>query len=569
MADVEPGSAGIPIERSTSVQPTARSVGLAALAIMALDMPPPLIGPVSAGEAWTPAILTDPALADTYLPDFSYAGYHWGEEPPPHPPATLDVTDFGAVADDREDDTAAILEALAVANAALGPVVLQFPVGRFIVRDILYIKRSDFILRGAGSAPGGTVLEIPVALKDLRRPEALDELQEYLIRGDMREKETGYVFSVYSWMGGFIWPRVPGKRIYPYLADFDTPSEVLALASDGKRGEHTFTVDSTSRLEVGDRLRIEWYNTEGKRGSLLEHLYMSKAVEIGSRHWENPERALIFQDVTITALDGTTVTTKEPLLHDLRTDWDTALTETDLLAEVGIEGLRIEFPETLYDRHHLEAGYNAIYLTSVTHSWVRDVRIVNADSGILSDDASQVTIEDVRVSGRPMHYGVHLGRVSGMLAKHLEIGASAKHPLSFNTYAKASVFTDVDMLLNARLDQHRGSNHQNLFDDIRIVAASDKSQIFKHGGASYWRPTHGAFNTLWNIQVEFAPEVPDGETIDLKGEDEGPHARIVGFSANRPIPFEYGPDAYIEGVNRPGISVPSLHEYQLRERLKR
>ena len=79
MADVEPGSAGVPIERSTSVQPTARSVGLAALAIMALDMPPPLIGPVSAGEAWTPAILTDPALADTYLPDFSYAGYHWGE----------------------------------------------------------------------------------------------------------------------------------------------------------------------------------------------------------------------------------------------------------------------------------------------------------------------------------------------------------------------------------------------------------------------------------------------------------------------------------------------------------
>jgi Pectate lyase superfamily protein len=551
------------------VQPTARSIGLATLAIMTLDTPPPLIGPASAGEAWTPAILTDPALADTYLPDFSYAGYHWGEEPPPHPPATLDVTDFGARADDREDDTAAILKAVAVANAAAGPAVLQFPAGRFIVRDILYLERSDFILRGAGSAPGGTVLEIPIALKDLRRPAALDELQEYLIRGDMREKKTGYLFSGYSWMGGFIWPRVPGKRIYPYLADFDTPSEVLALASNGKRGEHTFTVDSTSRLEVGDRLRIEWYNTEGKHGSLLEHLYMSKAVKIGSRHWENPERPLIFQDVTITALDGTTVTSKEPLLHDLRTDWDTALTDTEPLAEVGIEGLRIEFPETLYGRHHLEAGYNAIYLTSVTHSWVRDVRIVNADNGILSDDASQVTIEDVRVSGRPMHYGVHLGRISGMLAKHLEIGASAQHPLSFNSYAKASVFTDVDILLNARLDQHRGSNHQNLFDNIRIVAAGDEPPIFKHGGASYWRPTHGAFNTLWNIQIEFTSALPDGETIELKGEDEGPHARIVGFSANRPITFEYGPDAYIEGVNRPGISVPSLYQYQLRQRSKR
>ena len=60
------------------------------------------------GEAWAPAILTDPALADIYLPDFSYAGYHWGEEPPPYPPPTLDVTDFGALADDGEDDSAAL-----------------------------------------------------------------------------------------------------------------------------------------------------------------------------------------------------------------------------------------------------------------------------------------------------------------------------------------------------------------------------------------------------------------------------------------------------------------------------
>ena len=94
---------------------------------------------------------TDPALADVYLPDFSYAGYHWGKEPPPRPPATLDVTDFGAVADDREDDDDAILKAVALANAASEPVVLQFPAGRFILRDILYIKRSDFWVGLVGS----------------------------------------------------------------------------------------------------------------------------------------------------------------------------------------------------------------------------------------------------------------------------------------------------------------------------------------------------------------------------------------------------------------------------------
>lgn len=366
-------------------------------------------------------------------------------------------------------------------------------------------------------------------------------------------------------MGGFIWPRVPGKRIYPYLAELDQASEVLARAVAGTRGRHAIEVDSPAQLAVGDRVRIEWYNTEGEGGSLLDHLYGSSEVLIGSRHWENPARALIFQDATVTAIDGSTVTIKEPLLHDLRPAWNSVLTPTELLREVGIEGLRIEFPETAYEHHHLEAGYNAIYLTGLTHSWVRDVTIVNADSGILSDDASQVTIEDVTLAGRPMHYGVHLGRVSGVLAKDIEIGASALHPLSFNTYAKASVFTDVDLLVDARLDQHRGTNHQNLFDDIRIVAASDQPKIFRHGGAGYWRPTHGAFNTLWNIQIEFTPQVPD-KKIKIKGEKEGPRARIVGFNANREVAFDYGPDAYIEGINRPGIAVPSLYAYQLRRR---
>jgi hypothetical protein len=538
------------------------------LAIVALHLAPAAAGAAPASESWTPAILTDEALHDVYLSDFSYAGYHWSEQEPPYPEATLDVTDFGAIPDDGEDDTAAILAAVAAANAASGPVVLQFPAGRFILRDILYLERSNLILRGAGSGPDGTVLHIPIALKDLPRPAALDELQEYLIRNERGDKSAESFTSVYSWMGGFIWPRVPGKRIYPYLAELDVPSEILARALEGKRGEHLLTVDGASRLAAGARARLEWYNTEGERGSLLEHLYMSKDVPIGSRNWQYPERALIFQDVTITAIDGDRVTIKEPLLHDLRPAWHTALTATQLLSEVGIEGLRIEFPQTPYGGHHREAGYNAIYLTSVTQSWVRDVTIVNADSGILSDDASQTTIEDVRATGRPMHYGVHLGRVSGMLARHLEIAASAQHSLSFNTYCKGSVFTDVDILVDARLDQHRGSNHQNLFDNVRIVEASAKPKIFKHGGASYWRPTHGAFNTFWNIKIEFTAAVPERRTVRIKGESEGPHVRIVGFSANRPIAFDYRPDACIEGLNRPGIAPPSLYQYQLAQRLK-
>lgn len=78
-------------------------------------------------EPWTPAILADDGAA--YLPDFSYAGYHWGEEEPPRPAATIEVTAFGAVPDDGADDTAAILGAVAAAHRSTEPAVVAFPRG--------------------------------------------------------------------------------------------------------------------------------------------------------------------------------------------------------------------------------------------------------------------------------------------------------------------------------------------------------------------------------------------------------------------------------------------------------
>src|SRR4051812_31538253 len=93
----------------------------------------------SGAGSWQPRILTSTREAD-YLPDFSYAGYHFGEEPLPDLRPTLEVTDFGAKPDDDADDTAAIQKALAAAMKASGPVVLHFAKGTFIVKNILFLE---------------------------------------------------------------------------------------------------------------------------------------------------------------------------------------------------------------------------------------------------------------------------------------------------------------------------------------------------------------------------------------------------------------------------------------------
>ena len=133
------------------------------------------------------------------------------------------------------------------------------------------------------------------------------------------------------------------------------------------------------------------------------------------------------------AVDGNRITIKEPLLHDLRPEWTPTLTAWDAITEVGIEGIRFEFLYNEYNVHHVEPGNNAVYLTNTAHSWVRDVTVVNGDSGVLTDVCSNVTIDDVRVYGRKYHYAVHMGDCYDVLARDIYVAAPVVHTFSFNT----------------------------------------------------------------------------------------------------------------------------------------
>ena len=125
----------------------------------------------------TPKILTDSKA--NYLPDFSYAGYHFGESQiPVSEGKIINATDFGVKSNDDLDDSKALLKAIKAANSTEGNVILQLPAGRIILSDILYIERSNFVLRGAGSGENGTEIYCPRPMMYLKDPESLAELRE-------------------------------------------------------------------------------------------------------------------------------------------------------------------------------------------------------------------------------------------------------------------------------------------------------------------------------------------------------------------------------------------------------
>lgn len=524
------------------------------------------------------------ALNDVYIPDFSYAGYHFGEKQPDISKSTvINVADHGIVADDNIDDTKALNDLLSSMVDKEDPIIVQFNQGRYQFSQIIRINRSHIVLRGAGTdLASGTEFFFPRSLSYAEQPREMDELAEYLVKFNKVEKKPkqGVLlpYTKWSWSGGFFWVGVAGaegERVKSYLKEYDTAPNVLAKALAGKKDQHTFEVLSTAKLAAGDIVQMNWFNPEGENGSYLQELYGDVDYNIGSHHWTFPNMALARQAVQITAVSGNKVTIKTPLLHNVNPNWNVNLTEWKHLKEVGFEHFRITFPPHLKIAHHVEAGFNGIYLTRLFNGWVRDIVVENSDSAVLSENMANVTIERVRTIGTAVaHYAVQLGGVNHVLVKDMVVDNPVLHPVSFNTLGNKNVYVNSILNVQPTFDQHCGANQQNLLDNTRVKVAltlttgkNPSYPLFKGGGASYWKPAHGRFNTLWNTKVEFTNGSQVEQPIVLNGIKEAPYARLVGFSANLPIKLKYDPTAYIEGLGKYYTSVPSLYEYQLAQRL--
>lgn len=526
-------------------------------------------------------ILSDAQVqAETYLPDFSYAGYNHGVgEIPTLKGKVIDVTKFGVIADDNIDDSAAMLKALKAAHDTRRPVIIQLPKGKIIISEILKIQRSDIVIRGAGSGPGGTNLHIPRPLQMIDKTDSLDELREYLVKYDKRQRvknqNIDVLFSEYSWSGGFLWVQKEGTRAASYLESKDPKIVPLANALQGEVGTRTVKVDNTTNLKIGNVLELQWFNRQGENGPLIKEMYGDTEVKIGSHHWTFKERPLVRQKTEILSLDGDTVTISDPLLHNISGEIPAQFSRWDHITNVGIEDLHISFPDSPFFGHHMERGYNGIYFTSVFNGWIRDVSVHNGDTGILTYNSANVTIANIETTGkRRAHYSVHAGNVHNMLVTNLTVNNPAIHSLSLNTQSTKCVFQNAIVNEAAVLDQHAGANHQNLFDNVTTYIAAKRDEkgpyypIWDGSGAGYWQPGHGRYSTTWNLKVNVLSGVDRTETVELRGLAEGPDARIVGVSGNRKFKVNYVPVPYTERINSPMHDVPSLYDYQLSQRLQ-
>jgi len=426
-----------------------------------------------AGERWSP---------QSRLPDFSFAGYHFGNDPIPAISVTANVRDFGARGDGVSDDTEVFLKAI----ASLSRGALLIPAGRYRITQVLKIAKGHVVLRGEG--PDRTTLVFPKPLREM-----IGESPTWA--GGVQTKGN------WSWGGGVLWCE--GRDVGEKIAD---------VTVGARRGDTVLAVSNASQIAAGSMIRLVMH--EPADGSLGRHLH-ADAAPAGAGMVKAYGGKLVDWASRVVSVQGTRVTLERPLRLDVRPEWRPELfSSSPTVEEIGLENFSIEFPGTPYEGHFTEKGFNGIFFDGVQHSWVRHVTIVDADNGIVFhpgtpayDISRWITISGLRLAvqarSKPIngHHGIALEGPHDCLITDFSIDTQFVHDLTVDSVCCGNVFSR-GRGRNLCFDHHTYAPYENLFTDID---AGVGDRLWKSGGPADGGPGSAARETLWNIRAATPP----------------------------------------------------------------
>jgi len=508
------------------------------------------------------------------IPNCSYAGYRYGETPIPSIEGPVfDVTRYGAKGDGETDDTAAIRAALSAVGDEGG--VVYFPEGRYAVSGVLFVHTNNTVLRGQSRDGTEIVFTQP------------------LDRGYgtyFYTTTSGKVATRWTYSGGLVWfgPRSRGNT-YRIDAAPDSPirkgefterwltaGDEAPLSTSAARGERVVRIERPLGLKAGDFVMLR--QTDPGDHSLVKHL--AGGGEWAERYdwlhgrqgaaWPRPSPLQWVVEIAEVAEDGRTLTLRQPLRFDVRTEWRPTLQALGpLLSDSGIENMTLRFRrpyEWTPEMHHREEGWNGPYFNNAVNCWMRSVTLIDVDNGPNLSCAKLVTLADFSIkAGSPRTMAHHHATIT-RAASHdnlitgFRIESRPWHGLNVESFSSGNVWSR-GTLVHGVCDSHRKMPFECIRTDITF-----ETNEGRHGGGG--GPLMGARFVNWNIRsytdnnymIGWANAMPSGAIVGLQGCEPSWDAQ-----ANRT------PNGAISGcrIERPGATPfpPDLHRAQLEFRL--
>ena len=409
------------------------------------------------GEKWMPT---------SRLPDFSFAGYRSGATPIPDVPIKANVRDFGAKGDGETDDTEAFKKAIEATNN--GAILL--PAGRYKLTSIIYMRKPNLVLRGEGSDK--TTLFFPKGLEE--------------IKPNSSATTTGRPTSGYSWSGGYVW-----------FESKNNGAPVGKVKSRAARGTYEIELDGPAdKVQAGQRVEIRQQDAEDN--SMVNYLYQGQTGDIAKIG-----TARISFVSRVSGVHGSRLTLERPLRTDVAPQWkaEVRLYEPSV-TESGIENVTFEFPNTPYEGHFTEVGFNPLAFSGAADCWARNIKIVNADSGPFIGGSSFLTLDGVvyesqrKVDNQKTtgHHGISMG--FDCVFSNFDFRTQFIHDITVSNGNSGNVIMKgkgVDL----SFDHHERYPHANLFTEIDLGGGT---RMYKGGGGAALGRHTAAWATFWNIR---------------------------------------------------------------------
>ncbi len=466
----------------------------------------------------------------SHIPNVSHAGYRSGETPPPRVPVVFNVKDFGAVADgdapSTSDNSLAFRSAIDAAAARGGGAVFV-PEGTYSFENIIRIRHSGVVLRGAGQ--GKTVLKFRRHLTEIFGAQKLGAASRWNWSGGLVWMAPDTNFSTDAKMNWVFAAKPPegygGGAPAQSWEYFHHGAELasVALAPDQEipRGERIIPVSDAAKLKEGEYYIMTWDNTPDQ--SLLreigDHPLLAEAPAAAFGSWlthcgdhdATPPKLGNYPrwqwPVQIVSVDREkdTVTLAQPLRVSTRPEWKCRFWEMGShVREAGLEDLTIILPGTPNLKHNAGFGWNGVYVSNALNCWVRDVEVRDGECGIIVTGSKHVSVLNTLVGGSmPMHHPYAARcETQDCLWDGFEIDITGPNPgplhgINTEWLSAGNVWTRGHMQ-QGTFDSHSGLS----FDYLRTGITLKNDSHSGPGGAKQAGFYSGRRVVHWNVLIE-------------------------------------------------------------------
>jgi hypothetical protein len=519
-----------------------------------------------------------------YLQDYSYAGYHKGEEAIPNisgPIFNVTSSIYGADGSDSNDDTSAIQHAIDDAEAAGGGVV-YLPAGTYIVTPTYYAQW--------GGEPVGQPWAFVITKSNI------------VIRGDDPDSTHIFYNETYAKKGGIfrIDPN-PGRNdgTWPPAAfdfkkgdweDYNAAGDPVLISQDYSMPTKVLKLTNVSSFHIGDQIIVRDYKTSQFLADLNNPpfgddqvrgpVFQREIVDI------NPTQNLIYIDI--------------PTRYPIKSTYNASVYKIrNPIQEVGLENFSIAMREITNMVSESDStvidGSRAIFIRNALNCWVRNVSTYTpsqnkqgfgyitstvpdnlreelvfniAAYGLVIRDSRNVTVENAHFKNSQDHGEGGNGYLfvvygNDLLIKNSSAG-NGRHNIDFKGMeANGSVIynskvyfsphypsSDDNNLFGKTLqsDFHMWFSFSNLIDNVTIDGDSFLSQYRAFGNQSI--TSHA--NVFWNTNVIHS-HIRGGNALIT---DQWGWGYVIGMRGTNNLLSIYGSQAPAD-PNRPDFVEPA------------